>query len=252
MDAMYDPPGYLWALTLAGVIGIPALTCVVLYLGAERAGIGRGRAALLAGVAAVVLGGWFAASAAIAAAGSYHTQLGKQPPWLPIATVSVLVALLATSRIPTVARALSAPDMTSRLMLPHMFRVAGLAFLITMALGHMPAVFAVPAGLGDIAVGIAAPFIARRLARGTGHRGALWFEALGILDLVVALGLGGLTGFQIINVTPVNDAIGELPLALVPTAAVPLLLALHIVSTRQLLSALRTSKQAATPVFAVN
>jgi len=33
---MYDPPVYLWAITIAGIIAIPALTCVVLYGGAER------------------------------------------------------------------------------------------------------------------------------------------------------------------------------------------------------------------------
>jgi hypothetical protein len=251
MNAMYDPPGYLGALTLIGVIGIPALTCVVLYRGAQRADLGRGRSALLGGAAVVVLGGWLAASAAIAGTGSYHTQLGKQPPWLPIAAVAALITLLAASRLPAVTRALSVSDTASRLLLPHTFRVAGLAFLITMGLGHLPALFALPAGLGDIAVGIAAPFVARRLARGSGHRHALWFNALGIVDLVVALGLGGLTAYQIIHVTPVNDAISQLPLVLIPTTAVPLLLALHVVSLRQLVGASRTSQRAAKPVGAV-
>jgi hypothetical protein len=250
MTAMYDPPAYLWALTLVGVIGIPALTCVVLYRGAQRANLGRGRAALLGGAAVVVLGGWLAASAAIAAAGSYHTQLGKQPPWLPIATVTALVVLLAASQLPAVAQALSVSDTPSRLLLPHTFRVAGLAFLITMVLGHLPALFALPAGLGDISVGIAAPFVARRLAQGTGHRSALWFNALGIVDLVVALGLGGLTAYQIIQVTPANDAISELPLVLIPTATVPLLLALHIVSILQLVRASRTPRRTASAVGA--
>ena len=31
---MYDPPGYLWAITIAGIIAIPAATCAVLYGGA--------------------------------------------------------------------------------------------------------------------------------------------------------------------------------------------------------------------------
>ena len=34
---MHDPPGYLWAITIAGIIAIPAATCVVLYGGAVRA-----------------------------------------------------------------------------------------------------------------------------------------------------------------------------------------------------------------------
>jgi hypothetical protein len=55
--------------------------------------------------------------------------------------------------------------------------------------------------------------------------------------MVVALTLGGLTGFQIVHVTPVNSVISELPIVLIPTVGVPLLLALHIVSLRQLRAA---------------
>jgi hypothetical protein len=60
---MYDPPGFIWAITIAGVIATLAATCAVLYVGAVRAPLGRRRATLLAGGAAVVFGGWFAASA---------------------------------------------------------------------------------------------------------------------------------------------------------------------------------------------
>lgn len=126
-----------------------------------------------AGGAAVVLGGWFAASAVIAGHGWYHTRLGHGVPWMPVAVVSFLVLLLASRRIPLVARALAAPGMASRLELSHVFRIAAVAFLITLALGHLPALFALPAGLGDIVTGIAAPLVARKLARGTGRRAAL-------------------------------------------------------------------------------
>jgi len=37
---MYNPPGYLWAMTIAGIIAILAATCVVLYGGAMRADLG--------------------------------------------------------------------------------------------------------------------------------------------------------------------------------------------------------------------
>ena len=40
---MYDPPGYLWAITIAGMTTIPAATSVLLYAGAQRAGQGRCR-----------------------------------------------------------------------------------------------------------------------------------------------------------------------------------------------------------------
>jgi len=248
---MYDPPGYVWAITIAGIIAIPAATCVVLYGGAVLAGLGRTRAAMLAGGAAVVLGGWFTASAVIAGHGWYHARLGHGVPWMPVAVVGFFGLLLALRRIPVVARALAAPGMESRLELPHAFRaIEGTAFLIFMGLGHLPALFALPAGVGDIAAGIAAPLVARGLARGGGRRAALWHNAFGMTDLVVALTLGTLTGFQLVNVTPSGSLISELPLALIPTAAVPLLFALHITSAPALARAPRTPRPATAPLTA--
>jgi hypothetical protein len=240
---MYDPPGYLWALTIAGIIAILAATCIVLYGGAVRAGLGRRRSALLAAGAAVVLGGWCTASAVIAGYGWYHTRLGHGVPWMPVAVIGFFGLVLALSRIPVVARALSTPGMVSRLELPHTFRMLdGAAFLIIMALGHLPALFALPAGLGDIAAGIAAPLAAHRLAQGTGRRAALWFNAFGMTDLVTALTLGAVTAYQLIQVTPSGAPISELPLALVPTVGVPLLFAVHITSVSALARARRAPR----------
>jgi hypothetical protein len=242
---MYDPPSYLWVLTIAGIIAMLAATCVVLYGGAVRAGLGRRRAALLAGGAAVLLGGWCAASAVIAGHGWYHTRLGHGVPWLPVAVAGFFGLLLVLRRIPVVARALAAPGMVNRLELPHTFRMLdGAAFLIIMALGHLPPLFALPAGIGDIAAGIAAPLAARRLAQGGGRRAALWFNAFGMTDLITALALGAVTAYELVRVTPSGAPISELPLALVPTVGVPLLLAVHITSVSALAKARRTPQPA--------
>ena len=241
----YDPPGYLWAMTIGGIVAILATTCVVLYGSAIRAGLGRPRAGVLAGGAAAVLGGWFAGSAVIADHGWYHTPLGHGVPWMPVAVFGFLGLLLALGRIPMVARVLRAPGTGPRLELPHSFRaVDGVAFLIIMSLGHVPALWALPAGLGDIAAGVAAPFIARRLAQGTGRRAAMWFNAFGLTDLVVALTLGAVTAYQLIHVTPSGAPISELPIAIVPTVGVPLLLAVHITSVTALARSRRTPKPA--------
>jgi hypothetical protein len=242
---MYDPPAYLWVITIAGPTAVAALACVVLYGGAERAGLGRRRAALLAGSAALVFGGWIAASAVIAGHGWYGTL-----PWFPVAITGYLGLLLALRGIPVVARALAAPGMASRLQLPHTPRVAGVTFLLYLALGHLPALFALPAGLGDIAAGIAAPLVALRLAQGTGRHAALWFNAFGTADLVVALTLGALTGFGLLNVTPSSAPITELPLALIPTATVPLFFALHITAVSKLVRAPLTAQSATAPLTA--
>ena len=243
---MYDPPAYLWAITIAGPATVAALTCIILFDGAGRAGLGRRRAALLAGAAAAVLGGWLTASAVIAGHGGYRTL-----PWFPVAITGYLGLLLALRQIPVVARALAASGMASRLELPHTPRVAGVAFLLYMTLGHLPALFALSAGLGDITAGIAAPLIARRLAQGAGRRAALWFNAFGLTDLAVALTLGALTGFQLINVTPSSAPITELPLALIPTATVPLFVALHITSVSALRKAHRAPLPATAPLTAI-
>jgi hypothetical protein len=227
---MYDPPAYIWAITITTAAGIAAATCAVLYTGAQRAGLGRRRAALVSGGAAVVFGGWLAASAVIAGHGWYDARLGHQVPWLPVAVAGFLGLLLVLRRIPVVARALSAPGMASRLLLPHSFRVEGVVFLLYLALGHLPAVFALPAGLGDLATGLAAALVARRLARGTGRRAAWWFNAFGLTDLITALTLGALTVYQLLHVTPSGAPIAQRPLALIPTVGVPLLFVLHIES----------------------
>jgi hypothetical protein len=227
---MSDLPAYLWAITIVGLAAIPLATSVVLHGGALRAGLGRQRAGLMAAASVVVFGGWFTAAGVIAGRGGFDSQPGHGVPWLPVAFVGFLLALLALSRIPAVSRVLAAPGMVSRLIHPHTYRVVGVVFLIAMALGRLPALFALPAGLGDIAVGMAAPRVARGLADGTGRRAALWFNAFGLADLVVAMGLGALISYRLISVGPSGAPIVELPLALIPTAGVPLLFALHVTS----------------------
>jgi hypothetical protein len=86
-----------------------------------------------------------------------------------------------------------------------------------------------------------------RLARGTGRRAALWFNAFGMTDLISALTLGALTGYALVNVTPSGASISELPLVLIPSAAVPLLFALHITSVSGLRRAPRTSLSSTAP-----
>ncbi|HLJ99956.1 MAG TPA: hypothetical protein VKU39_08635, partial [Streptosporangiaceae bacterium] len=201
----------------------------------------------LAGAAAVLLSGWYIATAVVAGHGWFDTRHG-QVPWLPIAAAGSLGTLLALSRIPVVARALTAPGMAGRLVLPHAFRATGVFFLLYLAFGHLPALFALPAGLGDIAAGIAAPLVALRLAQGTGRRAAMWFNVYGLIDLSTGITLGALTGYGLLHVTPSSAPISQLPLALVIAADVPLMIALHITSLVTLARAARPAPPAADPM----
>src|SRR5215213_9356362 len=241
---MYDLPSYVWALVLTGVIGIPALSCAVLYCGALAAGVGRRAATALTATAATVLGGWIVVSALLARSGVYLQDPGETVPWFFVAVVGTLSALLLATRIPLVSRILAEPGTPIRLALPRTLRVVGVLFLILMAQDHLPAAFALPAGLGDIAIGLAAPFVALQLARGTGRTAAVRFNVLGILDLAVAVSIAFLLGpFGPFEVMPSTAPLRLLPLALIPTVAVPLALALHIVSLRRLRTAARLEEE---------
>jgi hypothetical protein len=244
---VYNLPIYVWALVLAGAIGIPAASCAVFYRGALAAGVGRRAATTLTATAATVLGGWIVVSALLARSGVYLQDPGEVVPWFLVAVAGTLIVLLLATRIPIFSRVLAEPGTPARLALPHTLRVVGVLFLIVMAQGHLPAAFALPAGLGDIAIGLSAPFVARRLARGKGRAGALRFNVLGILDLIVAGSIGFLL-FRVVEVTPSTAPLFVLPLALIPTVPVPLALALHIVSLRRLRTATKPEEDHAAQV----
>ncbi|PYX05795.1 MAG: hypothetical protein DMG85_14655, partial [Acidobacteria bacterium] len=54
------------------------------------------------------------------------------------------------------------------------WRVAGFTFLVLYAAGILPGVFALPAGLGDIAIGATAPLVAIKLGNFNHRRGFIF------------------------------------------------------------------------------
>jgi hypothetical protein len=236
---MLDLPGYVWALVLAGALGIPAATGVALYRGALAAGLSRRTAGTVTTSAVAIWAAWLVGSGLLAAAGVYRQDPAAARPWIAVATGGALAATLLATRIPVVRQILAAPGTAARLAASQTLRVVGVVFLVVLALGQLPAVFALPAGVGDLAVGAAAPFVAYRLRRGRGRAGAVWFNVMGIVDLAVAVSLGFLAGLgplRVLDTEPSTLAVTLLPLALIPTTAVPLAVALHVVSLRRLRS----------------
>jgi len=118
------------------------------------------------------------------------------------------------------------------LALPHAWRTAGFTFLTLWFYGILPAGFAAPAGLGDFAIAMAAPFVAVALwLRWAGAmRAAVWFHVLGIIDFVVAF-VTGMTGVGVAaEQMTVTDPMTAFPLAIIPTVFVPLLLVGHVMA----------------------
>ena len=251
-------PIYVWAIVLVGLIGTTATICVMLFRGALAAGSSRRAGTTVAVVAGTAWASWVLVSVALADAGVYRFAPAKAQPWLPAAMTVSIAAVLLASRVPAVSRILGQPDALWRLTVPQIFRVEGVTFLIVMALGKLPAVFALPAGLGDIAIGLEAIYVARSLARGVVGRRAVWFNILGLLDLAVAtvIGVTAAPGVaHLLSLSPSTAQIGLLPLVLIPTTVVPLAVALHVLSLRKLavtrtLAATTGSSSIATPVGA--
>jgi hypothetical protein len=117
------------------------------------------------------------------------------------------------------------------------WRFGGFTFLVLYALNLLPGYFAWPAGLGDMAIGATAPFMAASLIRNrqfaTSRRFLVW-NFLGILDLVTAVTLGGLGPLLFHNVSGTATALmARLPLSLIPTFFVPIFILLHLTALFQ-------------------
>jgi hypothetical protein len=119
-----------------------------------------------------------------------------------------------------------------------LWRVAGEVFLLGYARNELPASFAIPAGIGDVLVGLAAPFVAVLVGSGTlaARRIVIGWCVVGIADLVVAVTMGvlnapGSLGLLAGDVTTAPLLV--LPLSLIPAFFVPLSILLHIVVLRR-------------------
>ena len=118
------------------------------------------------------------------------------------------------------------------------WRFAGLGFIALYAYGVLPGLFAWPAGLGDMTIGVTAPLVIYALRRRPAFAtsGLFWiWNLFGMLDLVDAVTLGALSAVLGIGISSeiTTFPMGKMPLVLIPVFLVPLFLMLHIVSLLQ-------------------
>ena len=148
--------------------------------------------------------------------------------------VPIIVGLVWLWRSESAARLLDAVPQ-SWVVGVQFYRVLGVIFLLLNAQGRLPSLFALPAGAGDVAVGLLAPIVALAYARGVVGREVLvrGWNVLGLLDLAVAITTGFLTSpsaFQAFSFDAPNELISAFPLVMVPVFAVPLAVILHVSS----------------------
>jgi hypothetical protein len=112
------------------------------------------------------------------------------------------------------------------------WRLIGFTFVLLQARGVLPAIFALPAGYGDMAIGTTAAFVAWKLAHPAQRIAFIFWQVLGIVDLVSAVALG--TTARLLSP---HDAsmlpMTVLPLSMVPTFLVPLFAIFHFICIAQ-------------------
>ena len=148
------------------------------------------------------------------------------PPFLAVGLTIVLLLALRTSRaVQAAARQVSARSMLAF----HAIRLPiGAYFLVLENNGVLPAAFAVPAGWGDIVVGLTAiPVAIWCCPATTGRRRMLLlvWNVAGLLDILGVLG----NGARLFMADPGFAApFTVLPLSLLPTFVVPLVIVTHV------------------------
>jgi len=118
------------------------------------------------------------------------------------------------------------------------WRWAGFGFLTLYSFKVLPGIFAWPAGLGDMAIGVTAPLVLSRLLRRPDFASSTSFVAWnlsGILDLTVAVSIGAVVPLLAPNLygAVTTAPMAQLPLVLIPTYLVPTFLMLHLTALFQ-------------------
>ncbi|MEV6101988.1 hypothetical protein [Nocardia sp. NPDC051981] len=234
---MSSAPLYLWALEIIGLVAIVSVTVRTLWSTAIEVGINR---VVAQRISIVFCAGWMAWTATVvvlAANNALRLDEDAVKPWLGVAILAPIVVLLASSRLPLIQRMLSHPGIAATLVRPHEARFIGIVFLTALALGELPPAFALPAGIGDIAVGLAASWLVRSPHAAGRTRSTLWLNAFGLIDFLYAFAVGFLGGpgrTQLLHLTPSTQPLSTLPLVLIPTTGVPILFVFHVISLAKL------------------
>jgi hypothetical protein len=231
-------PAYLAYVVLGGNLTIIAALLLGLAPALARAGWSAEERAAIQRVAAVVLIVWFAVALAFAWLGFFAGAPDRIPTIQFGLLLPILIGAIALARSATLRRIVDAVPQTWIVGI-QVYRIIGVIFLTLLAVGQLPAAFAVPAGAGDVLVGLLAPLVALAVARGwKGASGfVLAWNILGLLDLITAVGMGFLTSpspTQLLSLDAPNLLISVFPLVMIPVFAVPLSVLLHLVSLMKL------------------
>jgi hypothetical protein len=190
-------------------------------------------------VLAVPFTAWLATIWWLAVEGTFIARPGTPARAVPIAIfLPVLVGLPFLLRSKRVGQLLDAAP-ASWLVGLQAYRVFGGIFLVAWSRGGISGTFALPAGTGDVLVGLLAlpaAYLLSAGAPGARRLGIAW-NVLGLVDFAIAVGIGIASTpgpLQLIVPDRPNAQLGTYPMVMIPAFAVPSSILLHVLSLRQL------------------
>jgi hypothetical protein len=185
--------------------------------------------------AIIVLLAWAAISAALSQRGLF-TNPPDRPPVMLLFAVLAPPILFGLAYVGSVGFRRYVLGLDLRLLTAiQAWRIIGGMFLVLMSFGMLPGVFGWPAGVGDMIVGIYAPFVVYALVRRSPNwrRHVTLLSVLGLIDFVGAIGGGILSGnnpLGFLRGAVTVEIMQVLPLAIIPTFGVPAWILVHIIS----------------------
>jgi hypothetical protein len=228
-----------WASVVVDVDVAVVVGAAVLAVAGARRRQGAPGGATRASLAAAALVGWLGIVLALGGAGAFQAR-SQGIPWIALGVGTPIVVGFAAFFLSPQVRRIVDSIPPAWLLAMHWPRLVGATFLVLLAEHRLPAVFAGPAGSGDVLIGVAAlPVAAAYLAGRSWSRPlAVAFNLLGLADFVVAVGTGFLASpspFRLFFSQPSTSIMTVLPLVLVPTFLVPFWTLVHAASLRALL-----------------
>ena len=237
---------WFWFLSCL-IVGADIIIAFVLLSGVHRAllGVGRTKAdrGRIVSILGIVLFGWLGLALFLGWQGIFRSALNQPVPPIALAIgVPILVGALFIRASKQVREIIEAVPQ-SQLVAFQFYRVLGVTFLVLYAAGQLPGIFALPAGWGDVMVGLTALMVGARAARRENDQLVALWNWLGITDLVIAVATGFLSApsrFQIFSLDAPNVLVGSFPLVMIPIFAVPLSIVLHLASLSKIRAAHRS------------
>jgi hypothetical protein len=186
---------------------------------------------------AILAAAWLILVLLLGSARAFVTPPGEPPLGIAVAFAAPLLIFFVALAWRPVRELMSSLDLRVISAIQG-WRFAGLAFIALYAHSVLPGSFAWPAGLGDIAIGVTAPWIVSALLRRPNFAASstfVWWNVLGMLDLITAVSTGAANSVFASGIAGEISTrpMATLPLVLIPVYFVPILFMLHVAALLQ-------------------